>query len=48
MSDYEEQIEDGDDPPEIDVSGEQGEARWSDQPNSDAGLTPEAKERLGL
>jgi hypothetical protein len=48
MSDHEEQITDGDDPPEEDVGGNQGEAEWSEEPNSDAGLAPETKRRLGL
>jgi hypothetical protein len=47
--DYEEQITDGDDPPEDDdVDGNQGEAKWSEEPNSDAGLAPETKRQLGL
>lgn len=48
MNEWEEQIPDGGGPPEDDVSGNQGEARWAEELNSDAGLTPEAKRRLGL
>jgi hypothetical protein len=47
--DDDEQIEEGDYGDEdADVAGEQAPANWSEQPNSDAGLTPGARERLGL
>jgi hypothetical protein len=48
VREFEEQIEDGDTPPEVDVEGQQGEADWRAEPRSDDGLTPAARERLGL
>lgn len=48
MSEWEEHIPEGDTPPEEDVSGEQAPAKWSEEPNSDAGLAPETKRRLNL
>jgi hypothetical protein len=45
---YYEEIPDGDTPPEEDVSGNQAPSDWKGEPSSDAGLTPEAKRRLGL
>lgn len=45
---WEEQIPEGDTPPEEDVSGNQAPAKWSEEPYSDGGLTPAAKRRLGL
>ena len=48
MSNYEEHIPDGDDPPEEDVQGDQAEADWKGEPSSDAGLAPATKARLGL
>jgi hypothetical protein len=42
----EEQIIDGDDPPEVDVQGEQGPVDWSRQLSSDVLLSPEVQSEL--
>jgi len=46
VSEYEEQIVDGDDPEEVDVDGQQEPADWSREPFSDAELAKEVQQRL--